>query len=292
MDHFESTPLIRANVSLRDRTSYRVGGVARFFAQPRTEEQAHEALVFARTRSLPLRLLGGGSNLLIEDGLHEGLIIDLSNLRAMRFVGDLVFAGAGAPLARLVHACNRRGLGGMAGLAGIPGTVGGALVMNAGGRHGEIGDHVLTVTVLRDDGLVELPRAACGFRYRDSALNEGLVLSAAWRLPLADAEELRAFSRDVLAAKRRTQPLAARSAGCVFKNPPGVAAGRLIDAAGLKGAALGGARVSEVHANFIVNAGDATSADLLGLMEKVEAAVEEKSHVRLEREVRVWKAAG
>jgi len=269
----------RFDEPLAPHTTFRVGGPADVLVEPRDEGELVEVLRAAGEQEIPLRILGGGANLLVRDEGVRGAVVRLSRLDGRR--GDRVQAGR--PLPRLVRETLREGLGGLEALAGIPGTLGGAIRMNAGGRAGTIGDVVRAVEVLTLGGeFRRLPRPAVGFRYRGSALDGCVVVAAELELrPSPQAPERFA---SLLRDKRRTQPLDRCSAGCIFKNPPGQAAGRLIEACGLKGVRCGGARVSPRHANFIVNEGGATASDILRLIDLIRKRVP----VPLELEVQVW----
>jgi UDP-N-acetylmuramate dehydrogenase len=276
---------------LAPHTTLRIGGPAALFAVPDDPAGVAAALRFASAAGLPWRVIGLGSNLLCPDGGFPGLVLDLGRACAAVRWGDggRVEAGAGVHLARLLQESARRGLSGLEGVAGVPGTVGGALAMNAGTARGDFGAVVESVTAVRPDGTrLELPASAMAFRYRGSRLgDEGLVaLSAVLRLRPADPTAVRASLRGLALRRRRTQPVHLPSAGSIWQNPPGTYAGRLIEEAGCKGLRRGGAEVSPLHANFIVNHGGATAADVLALMRDVRAAVEARHGVRLHPELR------
>ncbi len=260
-------------------TTLKVGGPADFLVEPRGDEELSAVFRAAAECGLPVRLLGGGANLLVRDEGVRGAVVRLANLN--RRDGDRVEAGHSLP--RLVRQTLAEGLGGLDGLAGVPGTVGGAIRMNAGGRHGEIGSVVRYVDVMTPAGeFRRVPRSEAGFRYRGNGLDGDVVVAAG--LDLRPDPEARGRYEAVMAEKRKSQPLDRPSAGCVFKNPPGMHAGRIIDACGLKGTRVGGARVSERHANFIVNEGGAAASDVFRLIDLIR----EKAPVPLELEVQVW----
>jgi UDP-N-acetylmuramate dehydrogenase len=241
-----------------------------------------------------VRLLGGGSNVLVRDNGFAGVVVQLRGpgFEQATIDGTSVTVGGGASLPRLVMTCARRGLGGLAGLAGVPGSVGGALRMNAGGRHGDIGRWVEWVDVVdRNGAFRRLAGAEAGFTYRNSALRDLIVVACGLELPAQDRGELLRQVKDFTRAKAAAQPMGARSAGCVFKNPPGDAAGRLIDGVGAKGWRRGDAVISGRHANFIVNEGGATAAEVLGLADDVRRAVRERHGLNLEYEIDIWKEA-
>ncbi|MEL6395785.1 MAG: UDP-N-acetylmuramate dehydrogenase [Planctomycetota bacterium] len=286
----------------RIKTWFRVGGAARRLARPASLEQLSECLSIDPAA----RILGDGANLLVHDGGVEELVVDLSDpaFRAVGFEGDRVVAAAGARLPVLIGRAVSLGLGGLEGLAGIPASVGGAVVMNAGGVFGEIGDVVERVHALRRDGeRVTLERDQIGFGYRRSGLGGLVVTSVELRLEPGDREALRARRDECMAHKKASQPLDASSAGCCFKNPTleadldeigaagrRVSAGLLLDRAGCKRLGVGGAHVSERHANFVVTTRDARASDVIGLMEEMAGRVRDRFGVGLEREVVVWGA--
>jgi UDP-N-acetylmuramate dehydrogenase len=271
-------------------TSLGVGGPPDRFAAPSTEEELRQNLVEAAERAEPARALGGGKNLLVDDLGVEGLVVSFSRLRSLAVDGPVVTAQAGASLPALVNRAAAAGLAGVEGLAGIPGTVGGAVRMNAGGRFGEIGDRVTEVRGFRPDGLpFVLDRAGCGFQYRGSGLDGSFVTGVTLRLEPSGAD-IRGRVRDLIATKAATQPLAAATAGCTFRNPPGGrSAGELLDRAGLKDVTCGGARFSPRHANFVENLGGATFADIVRLIEEGRRRVWSEFGIRLELEVEVWR---
>jgi UDP-N-acetylmuramate dehydrogenase len=286
-----ATPLL--DEPMRRHTSWRVGGDADRFYEPTSVAELREILT-ALPPSTPLTWLGLGSNLLVRDGGIRGAVIATGRLprELERLEGDRVRAGAGLPCALLARACVRWQLGPAAFFAGIPGTVGGALAMNAGAFGGETWAHVESVTTIDRAGKLHgraRSEFEVGYRSVRGPDDEWFLGAKFALLPDATtANELKAM----LARRNASQPLRSPSCGSVFRNPPGDFAGRLIESAGLKGARVGGAVVSEKHANFIINTGDATAADIERLIERVRAEVEEKSGVTLELEVRVVGEAG
>jgi len=281
-----ATPLL--NEPMRRHTSWRVGGPADRFYEPASVAELQEILA-ALPRATPLTWLGLGSNLLVRDGGIRGAVIatgalprDLERLDATR-----VRAGAGLPCALLARQCVRWQLGPAAFFAGIPGPVGGALAMNAGAFGGETWDDVERVTTIDRAGeLHERARGEFTIGYRSVRGPEGEWFLGATFALASDATTASGL-KAMLARRNATQPLGRPSCGSVFRNPPDDFAGRLIESAGLKGARVGGAVVSEKHANFIINAGKATAAEIEELIERVRALVEKQSGVRLELEVRV-----
>jgi UDP-N-acetylmuramate dehydrogenase len=281
-----ATPLL--NEPMRRHTSWRVGGPADRFYEPASVAELTEILA-SLPRGMPLLWLGLGSNLLVRDGGVRGAVIATGRLprELERLDGNRVRAGAGLPCALLARACVRWQLGPAAFFAGIPGTVGGALAMNAGAFGGETWAHVERLTTIDRAGhLHERGRAefAVGYRSVQGPANEWFVgATFAFAPDATTTSGLKAM----LARRNATQPLRSPSCGSVFRNPEGDHAGRLIESAGLKDARIGGALVSAKHANFIINDGDATAADIEQLIERVRAEVENASGVRLELEVRV-----
>ena len=266
------------------------GGPAACLARARTMEEAAWIVRAAAEAEVPLMPVGGGSNLLVTDAGWPGVMLRLAGELAELRAGDgFIAAGAGASLAKAVNLAGRRGLAGLEWAAGIPGTVGGAVAMNAGAAGGCMADCTESVSVLDRSGAVrEMPGRDLPASYRRRDLPQGsLVVAARLALTPDDPAAVAERMRTVLDRRRAGQPLQARTAGSVFLNPPGDFAGRLIEQAGLKGLARGGARVSPVHANFIENTGGATAGDLIGLMDLVAEKVKRRFGVELKREVRV-----
>lgn len=294
-----STPALQRNVPLAPYTTLRIGGPAAYFAEPENEEELSKLLAWAGREGLSLFILGNGSNVIFDDGGWEGLVISMRRFRndliKMDFDRSQVTVSAGVSLARLVRFCQESGLGGAEFLAQIPGTVGGALVMNAGfSRHGgqrnEIGDLVQGIRVFRKDGtLAVLRREELEFSYRHSNLDAYLLLEATmqlWRRPKDQIlNEIRA-NHDF---RKRRQDITEPNAGSVFKNPTGrhPAAGTLIEKAGLKGKSIGGIQISEQHANYFINTGNAASADVVQLIKEVQKTVFHATGITLEPEIRI-----
>lgn len=280
----------RRDVPLGPLTWLGVGGATPLLIEPRHLDDLYQAQRAAAALGVRLETLGSGANLFIDDGILPFAVLRLV-APVFKEVGireGHARVGAGALLETLVSRLLESDLGGMEGLVGIPASVGGALAMNAGGKHGEIADRVRSVTVADALGLRVLSRAACGFGYRRSSLHGVTVVSAEFDLLPGGGETLRRKAQGIRAAKRETQPLQDASAGCLFKNPPGQSAGRLIDLAGLKGAVRGKAQVSPLHANFVVNLGGATADDIRCLIDRIRAEVRRVHGVDLELEVVRW----
>lgn len=281
---------VELDVPLRKKTWWRAGGPADGFASVHTVEQlAGVQRATSQTRT-PLFVLGNASNLLVSDRGIRGLVIRLlGDLRAIRPEGDppVLALGAGVKMIALVKRMQREGWTGLEFLAGVPGTIGGGIVMNAGTALGEVVDALVDVTLVDRDGTVRtVPAAELNMAYRHCELPEGaIVASARFRTTGADRAESAAKIAHHLDYRARTQPVDVPTCGSTFRNPPGDTAGRLIDATGLKGTAVGGARVSPKHANFVENTGNATADDIRALIEQVQDAVEAAHGVRLRREV-------
>ncbi len=278
-----------------DLTSLRVGGAVDWVISPQTEEQA-AAVVYEMDRAgIAWRPLGSGSNVLADDGKHHYVILSLKDLKGeARFAGNLVSISAGYSLPRLCVDAARQGLSGIEGLGGIPGTVGGALWMNAGAYGHEIGTVTETVRVARDGRVVEISGASVQWNYRHTSFREGeLLLGATLRLEPDDAEKIRSRMEEAKQRRMASQPHGSRSAGCFFKNPPEGEAGtgKIIDDLGMKGTRRGSAVVSPVHANFIVTEGEnASAADAIALAEEIRERVKREQGIDLEYEVELWRA--
>ena len=276
-------------------TTFRIGGPARLMALPKSPAQAKAAVLAAREADIVPFFLGNGSNLLVLDEGVERFLIQ----PAGRYAADplnrvweengQLCAGGGVSLAMLASAALGRNLTGLEFASGIPGSVGGAVVMNAGAYGGEMAQVLVSVTALDLDGNIQtIPAEHCGLGYRKSIFSDGqrLVLEARFQLESGDPDAIRARMDELAAKRKEKQPLEYPSAGSMFKRPEGYFAAALIDQCGLKGRAVGGAQVSEKHAGFIVNRGGATCADILGLIDQVRERVLRETGVKLELEVR------
>ena len=276
-------------------TSLRVGGAIDWVLSPDTEAQA-AALVYEMDQAgIGWRALGSGSNILADDGDHHYVVLSLKELKGeLEFDGDRVSVPAGYSLPRLCIDAGRHGLSGIEGLGGIPGTVGGALWMNAGAYGHEIGTVTETVRVARAGKVVELPGNEVQWNYRHTSFQEGeLLLGATLRLAPDDPEKIRARMEDAKSKRMATQPHGSRSAGCFFKNPPAsaIGTGKMIDELGMKGSRRGSAVISPVHANFIVTEGEGARAeDALALAEEIRERVKQEHGIELEYEVELWRA--
>ena len=272
-------------------TSFRIGGPARRMAFPKTREQLVVLAGLLQEAGIEPLLLGNGTNLLVADeGLDTVVINTSAKLSHIELTGEgEITADAGVSLCQLALFAWKQGLAGLAFAHGIPGTLGGGVVMNAGAYGGELKDVVADVTALYPDGVRTLTADEMGFSYRHSAFSsgEGIVLGAKLKLEPGDPNAIKAKMDELMARRKASQPLEFPSAGSTFKRPPGHYAGPLIESCGLKGARIGGAEVSCKHAGFVVNAGGATCADVLALMEKVQKTVFDTYGVLLEPEVKI-----
>ena len=282
-------PALRENVPLSAYTTLKLGGPADFFAEPESEEALKALLAAARDAGLPVFVLGCGSNLLVSDSGYRGLVIRTAGLKALRFDGCRVTAGAGLSLAALAREAAAHDLGSLAFASGIPGSVGGGVLMNAGAYGGELGAWVTAVRGVRPDGSAfAMDRSALDFGYRHSALQgmDAVVTEAELTLQPADGEALRREMTELNRRRAEKQPLGQPSCGSTFKRPEGAFAAALIDQCGLKGLRVGGAAVSEKHAGFLLNLGG-TADDYLQLMRRVQQTVLDRTGFHLEPEVRL-----
>jgi len=277
---------------LSGHTSLGVGGPADIL-RIRRPETLEPLVAGLREREIPWRLLGGGTNVLAPDGPLRHVLLQLApGPQDLVFSGNRVRMATAASLGRSVMECAKRNLSGMEGLVGVPGSVGGALRMNAGAYGTQIGPLVRTVSVFRgSEGTVqELAAGAIGFQYRKSSFApDDIMLSVTLELPSKPFAEILAYVKVLNGKRRSSQPLKEKSAGCIFKNPPGLSTGKMIDELGMKGQREGGAVISERHANFIVNRYGATASDILRLMDRIRDRVRQGYGVELEEEVIVWK---
>jgi UDP-N-acetylmuramate dehydrogenase len=281
---------VKTDKMIAPYTSYRIGGPAAIWAAPAGEERIGEILAIVREAGIPLFILGLGSNLLVSDEGWPGVILYLGdNLSGWRIEDTAATVRAGTRLLDLIREAVGRGLGGMELMAGIPGSVGGALRMNAGAFGQEIEQTAVKVNGFQLDGsLFEAARNEIDFNYRRVPQLERVVItSAEFRFKKAAAATLKQRMDDILALRARKQPLNYPSCGSVFKRPPGYYAGALIEEAGLKGECVGDAMVSPKHAGFILNTGNARAADVFSLIRRIEDRVRERFSVKLEREVKL-----
>jgi UDP-N-acetylmuramate dehydrogenase len=291
-------PLLDAfkEISLLDEplgpyTWMKIGGPAQFLVRPRNPDELLEVVSYCHEEQIPVRVLGGGSNVLVRDEGISGAVVQLvdESFSRISIDGASVQAGAGALLAQLISHSVKAELAGLETLSGIPGTVGGALRGNAGGRSGDIGQFVDSVTAMNAKGEISTRRGNdLWFGYRESNIDELIILEGTFSLQPGDPQEITRRMRKLWIMKKATQPLSFQSAGCIFKNPRGLSAGSLIEQAGLKGIRVGQAEISDRHANFIVTHPNAKSDDVLRLIDLARSKVSEQFGVDLELEIKIW----
>ncbi len=267
------------------------GGPAQYFATPRNRDELKSVLSRAAAEGLHVRMLGGGSNILVRDEGVQGVIIRLEGpaFSEIHAAGETVRAGGAAPLGHVISTAVGHGLAGLDPLVGIPGTVGGALHQNAGTRGGDIGQWTAKATVMTHDGtILEQTRQSMAFSYRESSLDELVILEAEFKLEPENPEELTKRMQKQWILRKAAQPLGHQCAGQIFRNPRGMSAGMLIDQCGLKGTRVGGAEVSDRHANFIVAEPNTPSQDVISLIETIRDRVSERLGVELETDIEIW----
>ncbi len=283
--------IVEANYPLAKHTWYGLGGPADYFIRPESVDQLKNVALRCNENGIRIYVLGFGSNLLISDeGLRAAVIkLDSDQFQKVEFDGEEVTAWAGADLSKLVLTCVEKGLSGIEALTGIPGSIGGAVRMNAGGNFGDIGAAVETVTLMDNQGSVfEKSKPELMFDYRRTNITAKFVLNARLQLSAADPEQIMRTVKEMWIYKKNNQPLNTKNSGCIFKNPRGVSAGALIDRAGLKGLQIGGAVVSEKHANFIIAENKCKSRDVLRLIDVIKERVKEQFDTDLELEIEIW----
>jgi UDP-N-acetylmuramate dehydrogenase len=289
LDAFKEISLL--DEPLAPYTWMKVGGPAQFLVRPRQPDELQEVIRYCHDEQIPVRVLGGGSNILVRDEGVSGAVLQLvdDSFAQITVHGTTVRAGAGALLSQLISHSVKAELAGLETLSGIPGTVGGALRGNAGGRSGDIGQFVESVTVMSAKGEISTRKGDdLWFGYRATNIDELLILEATFALQPGDTQEITRRMRKLWIMKKATQPLSFQSAGCIFKNPRGLSAGSLIEQAGLKGIRVGQAEISDRHANFIVTHPNAKSDDVLRLIDLARSRIAEQFGVDLELEIKIW----
>ena len=284
--------IVETDHPLAKHTWYGLGGPADFFIRPKTIKQLKEVVQRCNENKIPIYVMGFGSNLLVGDeGVRAAVIkLEADQFAQMNFNGEQVICWAGVELSRLVLTCVEKGLTGIEALTGIPGSIGGAVKMNAGGNFGDIGSSVESVTLMDSRGnTFEKKKPELIFDYRSTNIAAKFILNAHLRLSSADPEQIMRTVKEMWIYKKNNQPLNTRNCGCIFKNPRGVSAGALIDRAGLKGLQIGGATVSEKHANFIIAEEECTSRDVMRLIDAVKQRVKEQFDIELELEIEIWR---
>jgi UDP-N-acetylmuramate dehydrogenase len=285
---------IKFKEPLREHTTFKIGGKAKFFIEPKDISDLQQTLILLKRHRIPVFIIGAGSNLLIADRSLNAAVLKLGSpyFKGLIFRGNNLYVGAGANLNAVVRACAKRGLGGPEFLIGIPGTVGGALAMNAGqAKEGRsIGNLLEEITVIDYNGRIrQIDKKNIKFGYRSSNLSGYIILGARLKLVGKNKKEIAGAMDKYIAYRRQTQDYGRASAGCVFKNPGRSSAGRLIDLCGLKGKRVKGARVSLKHANFIINDRGAKAKDVLRLMGIVKREVKNKFNLNLKPEIKIWR---
>jgi UDP-N-acetylmuramate dehydrogenase len=283
--------IVRENEPLAPHTWLRLGGPAQYFAEPTSVDELAALVRKCHEKGLPLRVLGGGSNILVRDEGVKGVVVSLAPAVFGRIAvsGRRVTAGGGARLGHVISAAVREGLGGLEQLVGVPGTVGGALHSNAGTHGGDIGQCTVSATVLNRRGeITTRQKSELRFGYRDSSLDELAILEATFELEQGDAPRLTKQMQQAWILKRAGEPLSDQNTGMIFKSPGGLSAASLIEQAGLQSARVGEAGISDRNANFIVASPRATSREVLALIDQVRQGVLDRTGVELEMALEVW----
>ncbi len=269
-------------------TSFRIGGPADFYLEPVDKFDLIEVVRVFKKLNYRFMIIGKGSNLLISDKGFRGAAINLEEgLGTVSIEHGVIVADAGVRLSKFVDFCIQHEKAGVEMLAGIPGTIGGAVIMNAGAYGGEISDHLIEVEIYRDDAIQKIKKAEAGFSYRRSGFARDVILNASFALPHGSLSELLKRRRELLLKRNQSQPLNLPNSGSMFKNPEGTFAAKLVEEAGLKGKQIGEAQISERHGNFIVNHGDATASNVFDLVRLARKKVFERSGIKLELEVKL-----
>jgi len=282
------TSKVKYNEPLSKHTSFLIGGPALALVEVNSVDELKSLLSFRERFNLPIMVIGRGTNILIGDAGYNGITVVLSkNLSQIHFNGTQLIAGAGITLTRLAKQLAQNSLSGLEFAYGIPGTLGGALIMNAGAHGHSMSEIITEIQVMTHKGeMLTISNEQAGFDYRHSNLGQYFcILEATLQLKRKSREKIEAEMRKLYNERKSKQPLSFPSAGCIFKNPPGTSAGKLIDECGLKGTKIGGAEVSQKHANFIINSSDATATDVLTLIDLVRKQVKSKTGIELELEI-------
>jgi UDP-N-acetylmuramate dehydrogenase len=283
--------IVTEDVPLASKTWYKIGGPARWFVQPRNPDELRDATLRCVENGIPYYVLGLGANLLVSDEGVNGAVfrLDADHWRRVSYDKTTVEVGAGADIQKFLLRTVRQGLAGVECLAGIPGTIGGAVRMNAGGKFGDIGALITRVQVMDAQGTIfDRTKDDLVFDYRSTNIVAPFVLGATLELEEEEPERISKRTKEIWMFKRNSQPLNAKNCGCIFKNPRGLSAGALIDQAGLKGMRIGGAEVSTKHANFIIAHPGCKADDVHRLINYIREKLYEKNQIVLESEVRIW----
>lgn len=275
------------NEPLKKYNTYKIGGKAKYLIKPYNISSLKKLLEYLNNKKIKYLLIGKGSNIILPDEDYDGVVILLDKLNRIEIKDNLAIVEAGAILNNFINECINNSLGGLENLYGIPGTVGGAIVGNAGCNKSEISDNLIEITYLKNDNIITKSKKDCSFEYRNSEFKNKkdiIILSAKFLLEYKDKECMKKTIKNNLTKRKESQPLEYPNAGSVFKNPTNNSAGKLIDNAGLKNYNIGGAFVSDKHANFIINKNNATSKDILSLIKYIEKEISEKENINLELE--------
>lgn len=282
-------PEIKTNIPLKKYTTFKIGGPARYFYITKTKKDLIKAILVAKKFKLPFFILGKGGNLLVSDKGYNGIVIKIQNTK-YEIQNKKIKSEAGVMLGKLINAATEVGLSGLEWAIGIPGTIGGAIYGNAGAFGKSIGDLVKEVEVfdLKEEKIKIFKKKNCHFDYRESIFKKNknlIILSAIFQLKKRNKKEIREKIKKYLNYRRETQPLELPSAGSIFKNPQGFSAGKLIEKCGLKGKRIGNVKISEKHANFILNLGNGKAKDVKKLIELIKKKVKERFKIKLEEEI-------
>lgn len=278
------------NESLKKHTTYGIGGPADLMIFPKSKQDLIKVIEIINENKIQLTILGSGSNVLVSDNGIRGAVISLKNsLKQVEVDDNILYAECGTMLGKIVKHAVKNNLIGLENLNGVPGTLGGALIMNAGAWGGEISENLIHVEVINSKSEIQkIQKKDLNFSYRQSSFNkDDILLSAKFNLKKADKDIIKENFIEAQSGRKKSQPLNKRSAGSLFKNPKNNSAGKLLDEAGLKGFSIGDAKISEKHANFFINDGDATSKDMLMLIKKAHKEVKDKFNVNLSLEVKL-----
>ena len=278
------------NESLKKHTTYGIGGPADLMIFPKSKQDLIKVIEIINENKIQLTILGSGSNVLVSDNGIRGAVISLKNsLKQIEVDNNILYAECGTMLGKIVKHAVKNNLIGLENLNGVPGTLGGALIMNAGAWGGEISENLIHVEVINSKSEIQkIQKKDLNFSYRQSSFNkDDILLSAKFNLKKADKDIIKENFIEAQSGRKKSQPLNKRSAGSLFKNPKNNSAGKLLDEAGLKGFSIGDAKISEKHANFFINDGDATSKDMLMLIKKAHKEVKDKFNVNLSLEVKL-----
>jgi len=289
MEIKEILPELKQDILLKDYTTFKIGGKAKYFYKAKTKEELIKAVKIAKKNKLPFFILGGGSNLLVADKGFDGLVINF-HFSTFNFQNNKIFCEAGTPLTLIVSEARQRSLTGIEWGIGIPGTVGGAIRGNAGAFGESIGNIIKQVEVFNSEKekIENYSQKDSGFAYRESVFKkrpELVILSAELELKIGNKEEIQKKMKEYLDYRKDRQPLEFPSAGSIFKNPSDISAGQLIDQCGLKGKRIGNVEISKKHANFIINLGDGKAEDVLKLIDLMKKQVKDKFNIQLEEEI-------